>query len=368
MPSQTPDAVLAADVAEIVDRDLPWQDLAGATVLVTGASGMLPSYVVRTLLALNDRQQRGVTVHGMVRNEARAREVLADVLDRPDFQLLVGDVCDPVSLPDRIDWIIHGASPARPALHASDPVGTLRANLVGTMNLLEACRARPGSGLLLMSSAEVYGTVAGDDALIVESGYGGLDPLNPRSCYPEGKRAAETLTAAYGHQHGVPYRVARFGHVYGPGLRLEDGRVQADFAAQVAAGEDIVLNSDGSAVRTYTYVSDAVAGMFHVLLCGDSGAYNVSDEQGLVSIRELATLFTRARPQHGLQLRFDGRVDNRATSTVRRQGLDSSRLAGLGWRPQVDLPTGIDRMVTAFEGGPACSDHGSDPSRGRASR
>jgi nucleoside-diphosphate-sugar epimerase len=343
-------AVIAGDVAEIVDRDLPWSDLSGAGVLVTGATGMLPSYAVLTLLALNDRHQLGIAVHALARSEAKARAVFGDVLDRPDLHLLIGDVTEPLELPGRLDWVLHGASPARPALHASDPVGTLRANIVGTMNLLELCRAHPGSGLLLMSSAEVYGKTAGHDGLIDEDSYGGLDILSVRACYPEGKRAAETTAAAYSQQHGVGARIARFGHIYGPGLAPDDGRVQADFAANVATGQDIVLNSDGSATRTYTYVADAVAGMFTVLLRGaDSVAYNVSDERGLVSIRELATLFTQVRPERGLKLSFTGSAGDRAVSAAKAQGLSSARLAALGWRPQVDQRTGQDRMVTAFE-------------------
>ena len=341
--------MIGGDLAEIVAHDLPWHAFEGAHLLVTGASGMLPSYAVHALLALNDRHRLGMSVWALVRNEAKAQTVLAHALGRPDFHLLVADVSEPFEFPSPLDWVIHGASPARPALHARDPVGTLRANLAGTTNLLELCRSRPGSGLLLMSSAEVYGEPSGHVALIDENGYGGLDPVNPRACYSEGKRAAETLLTAYGQQYGVGGRIARFGHVYGPGLDRSDGRVQADFAANVAAGQDIVLNSDGSAVRTYTYVADAVAGMFYVLLRGDAKPYNVSDENGLTSIRDLATAFVRARPERGLRLRFADGVQPAGTSSVRHQGLSSARLAGLGWRPQVDLAAGLDRMVTAFE-------------------
>lgn len=344
-----PNSVVAQDIDEIIDRELPWSELRGAAVLVTGAAGMLPSYVVRALLALNDRHGLGITVHGLVRNLAKARQALFDVIGRPDFTLLVGDVSDPVELPARLDWIIHGASPARPGLHGADPIGTMRANLLGTMNLLEACRLRPGAGILLMSSAEVYGVVSDSIGLVTETDYGALDPLNTRSCYPESKRASETLARSYAQQHGVTCRIVRFGHVYGPGLAIDDGRVQADFAAHAATGTDIVLNSDGSAVRTYTYVADAVTGLFYVLLLGDDLAYNVADERGLVSIRELAEHFARTRPDRGLRVRTRPGPDGRSTSTVRRQGLSSARLAGLGWEPCVDLPAGIDRMVTALE-------------------
>ena len=161
--------VVTRDVAEILDRDLPWEQLAGATVLVTGASGMLPSYVLYTLLELNERTGAGITVHGLVRNEQKARRILADVLDRPDFRLVVQDVSAPLELPGPLDYVMHGASAARPALHAGDPAGTLKANLLGTLNLLDLCVAKRSRGFVLMSSAEVYGAQPAGTELIAEN-------------------------------------------------------------------------------------------------------------------------------------------------------------------------------------------------------
>lgn len=341
--------VVKDDVDEIINRNLPWERLSGSTVLVTGANGMLPSYAVFTLLALNDEYGAGITVHGLVRNGDKARRLLAEVLDRPDLHLIVQDVTVPLAWSGPLDYVVHGASAARPALHATEPVATIKANLLGAANLLDLCVSRGSHGFVLMSSAEVYGAQPPGTELIDEQSYGGFDILNPRACYAEGKRAAEAMCAAYQAQFGVECRVARFGHVYGPGMALDDGRVQADFAANVVAGNDIVLNSDGSAVRTYTYVADAVAGMFYVLLCGDQMVYNVADPRGLVSIRRLAELFTQVRPEKRLRLAFANEPDTRSYSPLTGLGLSSERLAGLGWRCLVDLPAGLDRMVTDLE-------------------
>lgn len=341
--------VVEHDLTEILTRDLPWERLFGTRVLVTGAAGMLPSYVVYALLALNEAHDAGISVVGLVRNEQRARERLAGIVDRPDFELVTQDVSQPLSMPGPLDYVVHGASAARPALHGADPVGTMRANLLGTFSLLDLCVAKRSRGFVLMSSAEVYGAQPGGTRLIAEDSYGGFDILRPRACYAEGKRAAETICAAYSAQHGVACHIARFGHIYGPGMALDDGRVQADFAASVVAGRDLVLNSDGSAVRTYTYVSDAVAGLFYAVLAGTEMAYNIADANGLVSIRELATLFTQVRPEKGLRLVFTNAGDERAYSQAKGQGLDSERLAALGWRARVDLPTGLDRMVGSYE-------------------
>jgi nucleoside-diphosphate-sugar epimerase len=310
---------------------------------------MLPSYVVHTLAALNDRRATGIHVLALVRNADRATKALGpDIVGRDDVELLVQDVTDPVRHDGPVDHIIHGASAARPSLHAQDPVGTVRANVVGTMNLLDLAVQRRSS-FTLMSSAEIYGTQPPERQLISESDYGGFDILNPRACYSEGKRAAESISAAYAAQHGIRTTIARFGHVYGPGMALDDGRVQAEFTACVLRGEDIRLNSDGSATRTYTYVADAVSGLLTAMLVGDATAYNIADQRGLVSIRELAEQFAAARPEAGVTVTFGGSVAGRAYNQAARSGLDASRLVELGWEPRVDLPTGIDRLLRHHE-------------------
>lgn len=351
MTQQLP-PVITQDVSEIIGRDLPWELLDGSTVLVTGANGMLPSYVVHTLLGLNDTRDAGITVIGLVRNEAKARRILGPVLSRPDFRLLATDVTELHDLDGPLDLVVHGASAARPVLHASDPVATVKANLLGSFNLLDLCVAKGASRFVLMSSSEVYGAQPEGLRLIPEDSYGGFDFLNPRASYSEGKRAAETIASVYAEQYDLDSRIVRFGHIYGPGMALDDGRVQADFAANVVRGEDIVLNSDGAAMRTYTYVADAVAGMFYALLVGTGRVYNVADSKGMVSIRDLALHFTDARPEKQLKRVFANpeHADDRAYNTSKFLGLDSSAVEELGWRAQVHLENGIDRMLRSYEG------------------
>ncbi|MCS3443277.1 NAD-dependent epimerase/dehydratase family protein [Microbacterium phyllosphaerae] len=347
-PERSPSSpVIDRDMSEVLANDLPWHELDRKTVLVTGAAGMIPSYVVRVLLALNDRRDAGIRVFGLVRNREKAEALLPDLLERDDFTLIVQDVAEPLTVDVPVDVVIHGASPARPSLHAAAPVTTIRANVQGTFALLDLCI--PAGRFVLMSSAEVYGQRADDGSLVTEDQYGAVDILNPRSSYTEGKRAAETIAVSYHAQHGIPVTIARFGHIFGPGMLLDDGRVQADFTADVLAGRDITLNSDGSARRTYTYVADAVAGMFTAMLLGASTAYNIADRQGFISIRDLAETFTRARPEKGLTVRFGAGVNVSAYNPVRGQGLDDTRLRGLGWIPTVGLVAGVDRTIAWHE-------------------
>lgn len=348
-PSSISSGLVARDLDEIIAAALPWEKLFGKTVLITGASGMISAYVAYTLLKLNDARGAGIRVLGLVRNLSKARGIFADVIDRSDLTLVEGDVARPVQFDEPVHLVIHGASPARPHLHAAAPVDTIRANVQGAFNLLDLCREVGNACFVLMSSAEVYGQRPHDDKLVAEDGYGAVDILNPRACYAEGKRAAETIAVSYHAQYGIPIRIARFGHIFGPGMALDDGRVQADFTADVLAGRDIVLNSDGSARRTYTYLADAVSGLFTALLVGENTAYNIADRDGFVSIRELAAAFAQARPKSGLTVGFREGVDVSGYSPVRGQGLDDTKLRAIGWAPHVGLESGVDRTIAWHE-------------------
>lgn len=348
-------SVIGEDIARILAEELPWEEFRESTVLVTGASGMIPSYVVYTMLGLNDTRGMGIKVLALVRNEAKARGIFKDILSRPDIELVVQDVTEPLLTDEPVDYIFHGAGPARPKQHKSAPTATIKANILGTINLLELAAAKKSKAFVLMSSSEVYGKTdaraEGQDGFMIgESDYGYLDCLDPRACYSEGKRAAETICASYMAQYGIRCSIPRFAHIYGPGLGLCDGRVQADFAANVYRGEDIVMKSDGSSQRAYTYVGDAAAGMFYALLKGTETAYNIADSDNVISIRQLADAFIASRPEKGLRLVIDIPEDQSGLyNPAKYIGLDNSRIKALGWSPKVSIAEGTKRMITHFE-------------------
>lgn len=344
--------VVSEDLDRIASSPVDWSRLRGRSVLVTGATGMLPAYALLALLRANDVHDLGMRLIGVARRREAVDEVLAHVVDWPEVEIHLADVVDDLtSLPiESIDLVIHGASPARPVLHATDPVGSVRANVQGTLNVMDLAVARGASDVVLMSSAEIYGQQPPGVTLIGETDFGALDCATPRASYSEGKRAAEAIAVAYSSQHGIGAHPARFGHIYGPGMRLDDGRVQADFAAQVMAGRNIELTGDGTAVRTYTYVADATSGLLHVLLDHESRPVNVADSEGRVTIRGLADHFVAARPDKGLSVTFaSGATPPVGVSKVTGMGLDDSRLRELGWRAIVPLPEGIDRTLRHHE-------------------
>lgn len=339
-----------ADLDEILDADfVPWADLAGKTVLVTGASGMLAAYLVGTMLRRNDRAGGPpTTVVGLVRNAERAALAFGDWLDRDDLSLCVQDVSAPLAYEGPVDVIVHAASQASPRFYGVDPVGTLSANTLGLRHLLDKARETPGCRLLFVSSAEVYGALPSEQAAsITEDSFGRLDPATVRACYGESKRMGEAMCAAWNHQHGVHTTMVRPFHTYAPTMSLEDGRVFADFVANVVRGEPIRMNSDGTARRAFCYVTDATTAMFAVLLKGEAAtAYNLGNPEQEFSMRELAAAIVALRPELGLEVHAKPiDKDGYIASAVSRVCPNVDRLAGLGWRPTVDVHTGFDRVL-----------------------
>lgn len=347
----TGNPVVDEDLARIVSSDLPWDRLFGRTVLISGANGFVPAYMVETLLHLNDTKRAGIRVVALVRNFERAKRRLGPHLHRSDLMVTVQDVREPYQGPKVVDFIVHAASQAGAKFYASDPVGTFDANVTGTQRMLELARDARSEGFLFFSSGEVYGRVDDPTKGVKETDYGPLDPLTVRSCYPEGKRAGETLCACWHAQYGVPAKIVRLSHTYGPGMDLNDGRVFADFVADLVARRDITLKSDGRASRPFCYLADATAAFFTVLLLGKSSeAYNVGTEVE-TSISDLAEMLCTLFPDRNCKvIRQVSQSDIRnEADRVSAGHFDTSKIRSLGWEPTTTLEEGFRRTVKSYE-------------------
>ncbi len=339
--------VIAEDLESIFSCPEDWARFAGSHVLIAGATSFLAAYLIEFFASLSERwPERPVVIHALARDADKLRRRFPHLVHYPWFRPIIQDVCDPIPELERVDFIVHAAGAGSPKHYLADPIGTVRSNVVGTLNLLDlACRRH--ARLLFMSSGAVYGH--GDsDQPIGEHDFGVLDPLDISACYGEGKRVAETLCADYYRQHGVETMMARISHTYGPGIALDDGRSFADFVADSLAGRDIALNSDGSGSRPFCYVGDATLAFLILLLRGEGGnAYNVGLDQE-TTILELARLIARLSPTPGLK------VTHQPPSTA-RQALfrahghcDISKMEGLGWRPRILPEAGFARTLRYF--------------------
>lgn len=337
--------IINEDIKEILSEDLPFKNLKGKTVLISGANGFIPSYIVNTLLSLNN-----VNVIAVVRNKERAEKKFAHLLNNPNLKILVHDVSEPFNCDEKIDIIIHAASQASPKYYGSDPVGTLKANTIGTYNLLELARKNNVEKFLFFSTGEVYGVIDKNTPKITEDYNGNLDCTNVRSCYGESKRIGENMCVCYSYQYNFPVNMIRLSHTYGPGVQLDDGRVFGDFVADIIFNRDIVLNSDGSAKRSFCYITDMIKGMFYVLFYGENqNAYNIASSVE-TSILELAKTLVSLYPEKQLQVKINKDVFKQGyiKSASSRADFDTTKLQSLGWKQKIDIAVGFKRMIESY--------------------
>lgn len=348
--SPTISRIISEDIEEIVAANaVDWNIFSGKRVLITGASGFLPAYLVETLLYLNRVRSLDVHVTALVRNRENFEKRFAHHLSNPNLTVLVRDVSKPIALKLPHHFIIHAASQASPKYYGVDPVGTLSANILGTMQLLELARNHPVISFLYFSSGEVYGET--QNVPTKESDYGYVDPTSVRSCYAESKRMGENMCVSWHAQYQVPAKIVRPFHTYGPGMKLDDGRVYADFVRDVIENRSIVVKSSGTALRAFCYLADATAGFFTVLLKGENGVpYNVGNAQAEISVMNLAKLLANLFPEKQLNVIKECNPTDSGylQSPIARNCPDISRISTLGWTPRTNLTDGFKRTIESY--------------------
>ncbi len=326
-----------------LNRALPEVQLpANARILITGATGLVGACLTDMLALINERQGLSLTLYAASRDEnrAKARFRFADcvVPVRMDLTAPIKD------LPEA-DFIVHAASNAHPMAFSLDPVGTMRANIFGTLSLLEHLRVQGFGRLLFLSTGEIYGENPAVQDGFSEDDFGKIDPMNPRSCYPESKRAAETLAASYVRQYGVDALAARLCYIYGPTITNSNSRADAQFLRKALAGEDIVLKSAGTQVRSYAYAADAAGALITLMARGEAGrAYNVANRAGVASIREYAETLARLAGG-GVVFDLPPEDERRGYSAVTRAVQNPARLEALGWCASFTLEEGLHHTL-----------------------
>lgn len=344
--------IIKEDLKIICSSNLDWEKFKNSVVLISGAYGMLPSYMVFTLMYLNEiNPNLNIKIIALCRNHDKAKKRFCDFLDNPLFTILCQDVTNKIKINGEVHYIIHAASPASSQFYGTDPIGVISPNVFGTKNLLELAKEKNSKGFLFFSSGEVCGSL--NKKIITEEDSGYLDPTELRSCYAESKRMAENMCKCWHHQYKIPTVVVRPEHTYGPTMDLEnDRRVFAEFVSDVVNNRDIVVKSDGLSSRTFCYLSDATEGFFRVLLNGTPGeSYDVGNNQGQISIGNLANLLVSLFPEKNLKVVYKNREQNTGYLENKHKMqpmLSTKKIEKLGYRCRFNVREGFYRTIKSF--------------------
>ncbi|MEY8483744.1 NAD-dependent epimerase/dehydratase family protein [Lachnospiraceae bacterium 48-21] len=321
------------------------EEMAGKSILITGATGLICSSVVDILFRYNDThgQKIHILAAGRWIEEMTAR--FGEQINRPDFTFVVYDASKTDNTIDvKTDYILHGASNASPDMIVKEPVETMMSNFLGMKYLLDYAKDSGTKRILYISSSEVYGAKPGNEPF-KEGEYGYIDLLKARNSYSIGKCAAETMCVSYADEYGVESVIVRPGHIYGPTASPHDVRVGSAWAYAVAKGEKLIMKSDGSQIRSYVYSLDCASAMLKVLLAGENcHAYNISNPDSIITIKELGELLSKAGSVE-LKMELPTEAEKKGFNPMSNSSLEAKSLLALGWRGCFDAATGLKHTV-----------------------
>ena len=333
------------DIDKVIEVVPELDELAGKSLMITGAAGLVCSAIVDIIFRYNDTHDKKIQVLAAGRWPEEMSGRFGDLVNRDDFTFVVYDA----SKTDNVinvhsDYIIHGASNASPNMIVKEPVETMMSNFLGMKYLLDYAKVQGTKRILYISSSEVYGEKEGSEPY-KEGQYGYIDLLKSRNSYSVGKRAAETLCASYADEYGMESVIVRPGHIYGPTASPYDNRVASAWSYAVAKGEDIVMKSDGSQIRSYCYCLDCASAILTALLNGNNGeAYNISSKDIVCSIRDIAEALARAG---NVKVVFENasETEKKGFNMMDNSSLNGTKMETIGWHPLYNINEGCEKTL-----------------------
>lgn len=328
---------------------IPWEKLRNSSILVTGATGLIGSALVKALVYYAVTRGISLTVFAQVRNAEKSKAVFASLMTYVGsiLHFVHADINEPLDICGNVDYIVHAASITSSQDFIHKPVDTIFTTINGTKNVLELARLKSSKSVVYVSSMEVYGRLPIENVNEQESGY--INPLSVRNSYPQSKRMAENMCVAYHEQYGVNVKTVRPTLTFGPGVSIHDQRVITQFARSVLQGKDIILHTKGTMKRDYLYSADAVIGILTVLLLGKNAqAYNLSNPKTYISIYEMAQLCAESNPNICVRCEIDEDAARKYAADV-KIALDNTAINKLNPFPRYDIRESFQRMLETMK-------------------
>lgn len=335
------------DVKKTAMLDLPWEKLQNKSIMLSGATGLIGSYLIDVILEKNRMEGLECTVYALGRNENKANERFVRHIHDHHLIFIPYDVKKPLIRDDigTVDYVIHLASNTHPLQYSTDPIGTITTNIIGIQNMLDFATEHKATRFAFASSNEIYGENRGDVELFDESYCGYIDCNTMRAGYPESKRCGEALCQAYKAQKNLDIVILRFTRSYGPTMLMSDTKAISQFIKKSIAGEDIVLKSAGTQYYSYQYMADSVSGLLTILLKGNSGeAYNIAEEHSDIMLKDLAALIAEINGKK-VVYQIPDEVEAAGYSKATKARLDGHKLQNLGWKPAYNIKSGIEHTI-----------------------
>ena len=338
--------ILEEDIREIATSQfIDWSKFENRNILITGAAGLICSLITRAFLYRNNNFNQNTKLFLLVRDAQNAKKIFGE---NSFIELIETDIeeFNKIELNEKIDYIIHGASPTKSKFFVNNPVETINTSVIGTKNVLDVALKNNIKSMVYMSSMEMYGTFY-EDINVDENKLGYINPLDVRSSYSEGKRMCELYSYSYFKEYNVPVKMARIAQTFGPGISENETRVYKYFIDCILNNQDIILKSTGSTIINFSYTVDTVLGILFILLNGENGeAYNIVSDKTNMTILDSAKWLVETFGNSEIQVKCEANLQkSEGLAPDNKMILDNSKLKSIGWKCFYNLKEGYRRLI-----------------------
>lgn len=338
------------DVINTSNIDIPWDKLINKSILISGSTGMIGSFLIDVLMYKNEKKETNIHIYALGRNENKAKDRFGNYFTNPLFTFIEHDINNSLSIDiNKIDYVLHLASNTHPVLYSTKPIDTITTNIIGTKNMLDFSVEHNADRFVFASSVEVYGENRGDEELFNEDYCGYINSNTLRAGYPEAKRCGEALCQAYRKEKNLDVVIPRLSRTYGPTMLLSDTKAISQFILKAVNNEDIILKSEGNQLYSYCYVADAVAGLLVTMLKGENGqAYNIASKDSDITLKELANICANCSNTKVI-FEIPNDIEKAGYSKATKALFDISKINNIGYQSLTSISDGINKTIVLIK-------------------